>query len=128
MARCVLEDADNDYRYRIVETDRGYLLSCSQKGSLGLLIGPAEWLYRREEAARAGYEFVRLFHAYWIAMMHGLPNGTLPARCEKAAAQHKATVERLGDEPLIGAEVKELCWKLEANAPAVTPSVTPDQY
>lgn len=108
MAELVRNESDTDHRYRITSTPRGYLVSCSQKGETGLMLGPSEWLYRTQEAAEKGLDFVMLMNAWWMAMMRGYPAGDLPGRCEAAAQDHQRVVERLNDQPLIGREVKEL--------------------
>jgi hypothetical protein len=48
------KESDTDRRYRLTRTARGFLLSRAQKGEMGLMLGPAEWLYRTFEAARKG--------------------------------------------------------------------------
>jgi hypothetical protein len=42
MAEVLRSEADTDHRYRITRTDRGFLVSMSQKSEMGLMIGPAE--------------------------------------------------------------------------------------
>ncbi|MET3524213.1 hypothetical protein [Mesorhizobium abyssinicae] len=108
MAELLRSESDTDHRYRITLTPRGYLVSCAQKGETGLILGPSEWLYRTQEAAEKGLNFVMLMNAWWTAMARGYPAGDLPARCETAAAEHREAVKRLGDQPLIGREVAEL--------------------
>jgi hypothetical protein len=102
------EESDTDHRYRITRTDRGFLVSSRQKDQMGLLLGPAEWLYRTYEAANKGLDLVMLMNAWWTAITRGYPAGDLPQRCEAAVAEHNRIVEKLGDRPLIGTEVREL--------------------
>jgi hypothetical protein len=113
MAQILRTESDTDHRYRITRTDRGILVSCAMKSQVGLLLGPAEWLYQTEEAAQKGLEVIMLMNAWGTAMMRGYPTGDIVERCEKAAAQHREIVERLNDEPLVGAEVKALREQVE---------------
>jgi hypothetical protein len=108
MAELLRTELDTDHRYRITRTDRGILLSSQMRSQAGLLLGPAEWLYRTEEAATKGLEFMLLMNAYSAAITQGYAPRDLPERCEKAATDHKATIERLSDQPLIGREVRDL--------------------
>lgn len=108
MAQTMREESDTDHRYRITKTDRGYLLSMRQKGELGLMLGPAEWLYRTREAADKGLDLVMLMNAWWAAITKGYPVGDLQRRSETASAAHKQIIEELNDEPLIGEEVRRL--------------------
>jgi hypothetical protein len=54
MTEVLREESDTNHRYRITRTDQGFLLSLRQKDQMGLLLGPAEWLYRTYEAADKG--------------------------------------------------------------------------
>ena len=108
MAEVLRSESDTDHRYRITRTDRGFLLSSSQKSEMGLMIGPAEWLYKTREAAEKGLDLIMLMNAWWITIIRGYPAGNLPERCEAAAKEHERVVKELGDEPLVGAEVREL--------------------
>ncbi|MGC2781867.1 MAG: hypothetical protein WA418_40160 [Bradyrhizobium sp.] len=108
MAEVVRAESDTDHRYRIMRTDRGFLLSSAQKGQLGLLLGPAEWLYRTQEAAERGLEFIMLMNAWWTTIARGYPSGDLPERSRAASERHQEAVKRLADEPLIGEEVRDL--------------------
>ncbi|NKK59260.1 hypothetical protein GFM44_25565 [Rhizobium leguminosarum bv. viciae] len=108
MAEVLITETDTDHRYRITLTDKGFLLSCAQRGEIGLMMGPSEWLYKTREAAEKGLAFVMLMNAWWSAMTHGYPAGDLPRRCEIAGAEHADAVARLDDQPLVGREVKEL--------------------
>lgn len=101
-------ETDTDHRYRLTLTDRGYLLSCAQRGEIGLMMGPSEWLFRTREAAEKGLALVILMNAWWSAITHGYPAGDLQSRCEIAGAEHAEAVARLGDQPLVGHEVKDL--------------------
>jgi hypothetical protein len=75
---------------------------------MGLLFGLAEWLYRTYEAADKGLDLAMLMNAWWTAMTRGYPAGHLPQRCEAAVAEHNSIVAKLGDQPWIGAEAREL--------------------
>jgi hypothetical protein len=108
MAEVLRQDSDTNHRYRITRTDQGFLLSLRQKDQMGLLLGPAEWLYRTFEAADKGLDLLILMNAWWTAIALGYPVGDLPQRCEVAGAEHNQVVEKLNDQPLIGAEVREL--------------------
>jgi hypothetical protein len=108
MAEVLREESDTNRRYRITRTDQGFLLSLRQKDQMGLLLGPAEWLYRTYEAADKGLDLLILMNAWWTAIARGYPVGDLPQRCEVAGAAHNQVVEKLSDQPLIGEEVWEL--------------------
>lgn len=108
MVELLRTEIDTEHRYRLTSTDRGYLLSCAQRTEIGLMIGPSEWLYRTREAAEKGLTLIMLMNAWWSAMTHGYPAGDLPSRCEIAGAEHAEAVARLGDQPLVGREVKDL--------------------
>ncbi|MBY5385339.1 hypothetical protein HFN62_30745 [Rhizobium leguminosarum] len=108
MAEVLITETDTDHRYRITLTDKGFLLSCAQRGEIGLMMGPSEWLYKTRDAAEKGLAFVMLMNAWWSAMTHGYPAGDLPPRCEIAGNEHADAVARLNDQPLVGREVKEL--------------------
>jgi hypothetical protein len=106
-------ESDTDHRYRITRTDRGFLVSSAMKSQMGLLLGPAEWLYQTEAAAQKGLEVVMLMNAWGTAVTRGYPTGDIVERCEKAAAEHNEVVARLNDQPLVGAEVKALREQVE---------------
>lgn len=108
MVEVIRTESDNDHRYRITQTPRGFLLSSAQKSEIGLMMGPSEWLYKTRDAAEAGLEFIMLMNAWWGAINRGYPVGDLPQRCEKASAAHTSIVGALRDQPLIGREVREL--------------------
>jgi len=108
VAEVIRTESDTDHRYRITRTPRGFLLSSAQKGEIGLMTGPSEWLYKTSDAAEAGLEVVMLMNAWWGAMSRGYPVGDLPQRCEKANAVHSDIVGALNDQPLIGREVRAL--------------------
>ncbi len=108
MAELLRSDSDTDYRYRIMRTDSGFLLSCGQKSEIGLMLGPSEWLYKTLEAAEAGLEYVMLMNAWWTCISKGYPSGDLPERCEAAATKHRDITKKLDDAPLIGQGVTEL--------------------
>ncbi|MGO4560087.1 hypothetical protein [Mesorhizobium sp. 2RAF21] len=108
MAEVIRTESDNDHRYRITQTPRGFLLSVAQKGEIGLVMGPSEWLYKTTDAAEAGLEFIMLMNAWWGAINRSYPVGDLQQRCEQASAAHASIVGALRDEPLIGREVREL--------------------
>jgi hypothetical protein len=58
MAELLRSESDTDHRYRIMRTERGFLVSSRQKNESGLLLGPSEWLYRTYEAANKGLDLV----------------------------------------------------------------------
>jgi hypothetical protein len=113
MTEVMREESDTNHRYRITRTNGFFLLSLRQRDEMGLLLGPAEWLYRTYEAAEKGLEHLMLMNAWWAAITNGYPIGDLPKRCEAAGAEHNSVVERLNDRPLIGEEVRELRRKLD---------------
>lgn len=112
-AKIVRSEIDTDHRYRITQTDHGYLLSCAQRNEFGLLLGPAEWLYRTYTGAEKGLELVMLMNAWWSTIARGYPAADLPQRCQAAAAEHTKLVQELDDVPLIGEEVRELRLNIE---------------
>ena len=106
-AEIIAAEVDDDHRYRILKTDRGYLLIARARNEAGVLI-PAEWLYRTEEAARAGLAGIMAFHAAWRAALRGWPVDALFEPLEALDAQHTATCERLDDAPIMGREVQRV--------------------
>jgi hypothetical protein len=56
-----------------------------------------------------------LMNAWWRAITLGYPAGDLPQRCKAATAEHTRIVESLGDQPLVGAEVRELRLKYDGD-------------
>ena len=108
MAITIRTEVDDDCRYRIVQTHRGFLVSCQQRDQLGIALGPAEWLYQTLEAAERGLEVIILLNAVARPMALGYPIDELLKRSEVAASAHREAIERLNDRPLIGEEVKAL--------------------
>jgi len=116
VAEVLRAESDTNHRYRITRTPRGILLSCMLKSQVGLLLGPAEWLYRTEEAAERGLKLLKIFNSMWTAMNEGRPLGDLPSRCEAATVEHKEAIDRLNDQPLTGREVRELRIMIEGDS------------
>jgi hypothetical protein len=98
-AETIAEEVDGDHRYRLSRIAAGYLLSARSRRQLGVLL-PVEWLYRTEEAARAGLACIMAFHAAWRTP-------ALLGRFEALNAQHTAACERLNDLPLMGRDIRE---------------------
>lgn len=117
-AQVLLTDNDSDHRYRLTQTSRGILVSCAAKGETGLLLGPSEWLYQTREAAEKGLKLVMSMNAWWTTIARGYDSGDLPKRCKDAVAAHAEAVERLGDAPLIGQEIRTLRLEVEVNSRA----------
>jgi hypothetical protein len=106
MAHLVRYQERAGHRYRIVEINRGYVLSFTIVDDAGGPPHPQAWLYQTRAAAEAGLRFVALMNAWWDAAAGNGPLGNLPADSERAALDHARVVERLGDRPLTGAEVR----------------------
>ena len=65
-------------------------------------ICPQEWLYRTQEAAETGLDFVVAMNACWNAIACGHPADETADRCDAAASEHARATERLDDRPLMG--------------------------
>lgn len=107
MAQVIREEADGDNRYRIVRTEKGFLITARTRDQLGVLL-PCEWLHRTEEAAQACLDAVMGMNALWVAVSHGYPTKALGERLDRLNDRHTRLCADLDDYPLIGQEVKEL--------------------
>jgi hypothetical protein len=111
MVEVLRTDKEGEYRYRITETEKGFLVT--MRTSKGAGKWPAsEWLHHTPEAADACLDAVKALNAAWQAMAAGLPSEALLRKAEVSSAAHTQLCKQFQDHPLVGQEVKEL-WKPE---------------
>jgi hypothetical protein len=101
----IFEHVDDDQRYRIVKTDRGYLITARGRDLTGLVIS-AEWLHRTEGAARSGVAVLIAGNVAFRAIQHGLPSNALLKRFGELTDVHDEICARFDDHPLIGEETR----------------------
>jgi mRNA interferase MazF len=111
----VRTDADGEYRYRITETPRGFLITQRTLGGAGTWL-VAEWLHQKRETAEACLDGVKALNAAWIATQAGEPAGALLQQAEALSSAHARLCERLDDYPIVGADVRALREAIEADA------------
>jgi hypothetical protein len=102
MAHLVRYEVHADQRYRIVQLSHGFLLSFTLADGNDVCVGPQEWLYRTQEAAETGLDFVVAMNACWYAIASGHPADAKTELCDAAAGEHARAIERLDDRPLMG--------------------------
>jgi hypothetical protein len=105
MGEIIRTEVEADHRYRIIRTDKGYLVTTRQRDTIGLLFG-AEWLHRTPEAANPCLDCIMAFNASWRASRRGVPMQGLERRFDEADSRYRKVCEELNDEPLIGQEVR----------------------
>ena len=112
MVQVIREEADGGHRYRIVSTDKGFLITSRTRDQLGVLL-PCEWLHRTEEAAHACLDAVMCVNAIWLAVSHGYPIQAMGEKFDHLNDLHRKLCDDLGDHPVVGLDVKELRRKVE---------------
>ncbi len=108
-------DADEEHLYRIVRVASGYLVTMRMRSRIGLLLSPAEWLFRTEEAARASLPYLKVFNRLWRAIVSGKSTEGLEQEVTAAYELASDAMSRLGDQPLIGEEVRDLRRRLDVS-------------
>ncbi len=111
----IARDADEEHLYRIVRVTSGYLVTMRMRSRIGLLLSPAEWLFRTEEAARACLRYLKAFNRWWAAIVSGQSAEGLEREVRAAYELANDAMERLDDRPLIGEEVRDLRLRLDAS-------------
>jgi hypothetical protein len=102
MAHLVRYEVHADQRYRIVQLAHGFLLSFTVGDDGGGCVGPQEWLYRTQEAAETGFDFVVAMNACLKAIASGHAADEAADLCDAAAGEHGRATGRLDDKPLMG--------------------------
>jgi hypothetical protein len=115
MADVLRSERDGYYRYRLTETDRGFLISMRTSREAGTWIA-SEWLHQNREVAEAGLEAVKAFNAAWCAFEAGLPNDALLRQAEALSSAHHRLCEQFNDHPLVGEEVRILRETMEPDS------------
>lgn len=117
MMEVLYESEDAGWKYQSVRTERGVLVTSHRMAAGAAPPGPTEWLYATEEAASKGLNTVMLFNQLQIAMSKGYPTAEILEHIEQANIEYREAVARLGDEPLVGDDVKRLVQSLARELP-----------
>ena len=107
----LLDQVSNGYRYRVIKTPLGYLITARSRDLLGLMI-PCEWLHRTNEAAVACALAAIAANQYWELRSTDAEPAALQDMSD-ALEEHSRICEQLGDSPLVGEEVRELRRSLQ---------------
>jgi transcriptional regulator with XRE-family HTH domain len=82
----VTAEADEHYRYLVLQTEAGYRLRWRERSALGLYMA-SEGAFPDETSARAGLEALKAFHLWWRAVLEG--GSTSQLQEEATAAQER---------------------------------------
>jgi hypothetical protein len=92
--------------FRLMRTGNGFAISYTSELFEGLL-PPSRWLFRTEEAAQVGFDFLVVTSRDWRAIERGDPPGQSKAESERLLRLSQEINERLNDHPV----AIESSWK-----------------
>jgi hypothetical protein len=86
--------------FRLMRTEHGYAISCTSERFEGLL-PPVRWLFRTDEAAQVGFDFLVVTSRWTRAIERQEPRGELKAEAERLMRLSQETHKRLDDYPVL---------------------------